>query len=100
MDELSDASDDDDPIRTPIEILGAMELQLRDLLIAGIGRPPSTDVAMVKRRVTRKSPPGYASKVAEFFEAVLLAVNETHSLQLYPLTLVHALECMGAGRKI
>ena len=78
MDDYSEEdTDDEDPNRTPTQILGTLELQLKDLLYVGSGRPPSDDPSMVRRRVIRNSEdcPGYATKVARFFDAVLLSVT-------------------------
>jgi hypothetical protein len=57
---------------------------------------------MVKRRVIRGNvdAPGYATRVATFFERVLIAVNSVHTLQQYPLTIEHVLERMADGKQI
>ena len=49
MDEFSESdSDDVEPKRNPAEILGALELQLIDLLYVGSGRPPSAELIYVR----------------------------------------------------
>ena len=103
MDEFSESDlDDVEPKRNPAEILGALELQLMDLLYVGSGRPPSAELIYVRRRVLRGNAdhPGYAAKVAKFFEAVLLSVNETHNLQSFPVNIKHVLERMSEGNAI
>jgi hypothetical protein len=52
-----------------------------------------------RRRVSRNDQGGgIASKVAKFFESVLVSVNKNHGLNLYPLNLKDTLSCMQEGK--
>jgi hypothetical protein len=54
-----------------------------------------------KRRVSRNDQGGgIASKVAKFFESVLVSVNKNHGLDLYPLNLKDTLSYMHEGKLI
>ena len=71
-----------------------------DNLLRITGRPPKACAKQEKIRVTRAEPPGYASRVAQFFENFLSEVNAVHSLKLFPLTLRAVLERMDEGKPI
>ena len=73
MDEFSSDTDDESTYSCGTrDFLPSLEIRLRELLTVARGRPPSDDIEYVKRRVLRRDPknPGFAAKVAQFFESV------------------------------
>ena len=65
------------------------------------GRPVTdTSAAATRARVVRTQPPGYASKTASLFAAVIAEVNEVHALGASPLTFRDVLPHLEQGRTL
>jgi hypothetical protein len=74
---------------------------LEDLLSPSKGGRPGMNTAKaVRKRVTRLTPPGYASRVAALLTAIIAEVNSSHQLDLSPLTLQDVLAQSEEGRQL
>ena len=75
--------------------------QLHNLLHPRGGRQETSNTAVqVRRRITRMSPPGYASRVGSLFADIISSVNDVARLDASPLTLVDVLGCMEDGKTV
>ena len=86
----------------PTGHLANTPLELLTRLLSRTGRPPAPNatIASVRIRVIRKTPPGFAVRTAQLFEAIIENVNKVHGLDLSPLTLHNILERMEEGTTI
>lgn len=89
-----DTSDSDIP-----ETRVSAAQQLHNLLILKGGRPATVNTAASeRRRVVRID--GYASRVAALFAAIIVEVNEVHSLTLGPMTMMDVLARTDEGKNL